>query len=87
MMHGTAPIETVGHLPRSAIGRRLACIRVRMRRRRLDTALAQGADPWTSEELLVRASELTSLKAPEPLATSNGLTSVPCSPPPPKVSV
>jgi hypothetical protein len=48
-------------LPRSVAGRRLVSIRAHRRRRQLDAALAQGADPWSAPELMVRASRLGSL--------------------------
>jgi hypothetical protein len=48
-------------LPRSVAGRRLVSIRAYRRRRQLDAALAQGADPWSAPELMVRASRLGSL--------------------------
>ena len=54
MSHG------IGALPRGAVGWRLTQIRAILRRRRLDAALAQGADPWSAGELLVRAAQLGS---------------------------
>lgn len=48
-------------LPRSVAGRRLVRIRAYRRRRQLDAALAQGADPWSAPELMARASRLGSL--------------------------
>jgi hypothetical protein len=48
-------------LPCSAAARRLVNIRAYRRRRQLDAALAQGADPWSAPELMVRASRLGSL--------------------------
>jgi hypothetical protein len=53
-----APIDGVSLLPRSVAGRRLVSIRARRRRQQLDAALAQGADPWSTPELMVRASRL-----------------------------
>ncbi len=50
----------IGALPRGAVGWRLTRIRAVLRRRRLDAALAQGADPWSAGELLVRAAQLGS---------------------------
>ena len=38
----------IGPLPRGAAGWRLTRIRAALRRRRLDAALAQGADPWSA---------------------------------------
>ena len=43
------------------LGWRLARIRALVRRRRLDAALAHGADPWSAGELVVRAAQLGSL--------------------------
>ena len=48
-------------LPRRAVARRVARIRACLRHPRLDTALAQGADPWSTGELMVRAAQLASL--------------------------
>ena len=48
----------IGLLPRSAVGWRLTRIRAARRRRRLDAALAEGADPWSAGELMVRAARL-----------------------------
>jgi hypothetical protein len=42
-------------LPRSAVGWRLARARAALCRRRVDAALARGADPWSAGELMVRA--------------------------------
>jgi hypothetical protein len=53
-----APIDGVSLLPRSVAGRRLVSIRARRRRQQLDAVLAQGADPWSTPELTVRASRL-----------------------------
>jgi hypothetical protein len=50
----------IGALPRGAVGWRLARIRAARRRRRLDAALAEGADPWSAGELMVRAARLGS---------------------------
>ena len=55
MSRSLAPVEAIGYLPRTVVGRRLTRVRARLRRRRLDRALAQGADPWTDAELLVRS--------------------------------
>ena len=44
-----------------AVGRRLVRIRACLRRSRLDAALARGADPWSSGELMARAARLGSL--------------------------
>jgi hypothetical protein len=64
----------IGALPRSAVGRRLTRIRAFRRRHRLDAALAQGADPWSAGELMVRAAQLGSLAERQKLAA--GLVSL-----------
>ena len=56
-----APSMTVARLPRNWTGWWRAGIRARLRRRQLDDALARGADPWSTAELMVRASRLSSL--------------------------
>ena len=53
-------IDEIGVLPRTALGWRVAHIRAVVRRRRLDAALADGADPWSAGELVVRAAQLAS---------------------------
>jgi hypothetical protein len=50
----------VAALPRSAVGWKLARTRAALRRRRVDAALAQGADPWSAGELMARAARLGS---------------------------
>lgn len=50
----------VSSLPRGAVGRGSARMRAGVRRRQLDAALAQGADPWSAGDLLVRAARLGS---------------------------
>jgi hypothetical protein len=50
----------VASLPRGRVAWRAAGVRARLRRRKLDEALAGGAEPWTSSELVARARELTS---------------------------
>ena len=60
-MSHAASIAGIAPLPRSVAGRRLIGIRAHRRRRQLDAALAQGADPWSAPELMVRASRLGSL--------------------------
>jgi hypothetical protein len=64
----------VGTLPSSVPGWRLARIRALVRRRRLDAALADGADPWSEGELVVRAAQLGSLAERRKVAA--GLTSL-----------
>lgn len=68
MSHG------VGAVPSSVPGWRLARIRALVRRRRLDAALADGADPWSEGELVVRAAQLGSLAERRKVAA--GLTSL-----------
>ena len=60
MSHEPLP-AALNPLPRRAVARRLARIRAGLRHPRLDTALAQGADPWSTGELMVRAAQLGSL--------------------------
>lgn len=55
-------------LPRDAVARRLARIRAGLRHPRLDLALAQGADPWSTGELMARAAQLASLSYRRKLA-------------------
>lgn len=52
--------EGIGALPQGVLGWRLAHVRALVRRRRLDAALARGADPWSAGELVVRAAQLAS---------------------------
>jgi len=59
-MDATSPPNGVARVRRGLIGRGLSVVRVRLRRRRLDAALALGVDPWSTAELVVRASWLTS---------------------------
>jgi hypothetical protein len=63
-----APSMTIARLPQNWTGWRRAGIRARVRRFRLDTALAHGANPWSTPELLVRASRLSSLSERRTLA-------------------
>jgi hypothetical protein len=63
-MHAIAP------LPRRAVARRAAGLRAWLRQDQLDEALADGADPWTSGELMIRAAELTSPTTRHKLASS-----------------
>jgi hypothetical protein len=63
-----APAMTVARLPQNWMGWRRAGIRARMWRFRLDTALAHGANPWSTPELLIRASRLSSLSERRTLA-------------------
>jgi hypothetical protein len=52
--------HAVASLPRRRVAWRAARIRARLRRRKLDEALAGGVDPWTSSELVARATQVTS---------------------------
>jgi hypothetical protein len=60
-MSHVASLTGVSGVPRSWAGRRRARIHVRLRRFQLDRALAQGVDPWSAAELMLRASRLGSL--------------------------
>jgi hypothetical protein len=60
--------------PSGAVGRRLVRMRACLRRARLDAALAQGADPWSSGELMARAARLGSL--PEREGVASGLVAL-----------
>jgi hypothetical protein len=64
----------IGALPRGAVGWGLARIRAALRRRRVDAALAQGADPWSAGELMVRATKLGSYAERRKIAA--GLTAL-----------
>jgi hypothetical protein len=50
----------IAALPQGAVGWRLARARAALCRRRVDAALAQGADPWSAGELMIRAARLGS---------------------------
>ena len=55
------PIQTgVGRLPNRRARRALVRFRAWLHQPELDAALADGADPWSSDELYVRALQLTS---------------------------
>ena len=73
MSHETIPCE-IGALPRGVGGWRRARIRALLRRHRLDAALAQGADPWSAGELMLRAGQLGSYAERRKVAA--GLTSL-----------
>jgi hypothetical protein len=60
MGHAASSAE-ISLLPRSVAGPQAVSFRAYRRRRQLDAALAQGADPWSAPELMVRASRLGSL--------------------------
>jgi hypothetical protein len=66
--------EGIGPLRRSALGRRLSGLRARLSVARLDLALAGGADPWSSTELMIRAARLGSLE--ERCAVAAGLVAL-----------
>jgi hypothetical protein len=67
-MSQVASMTRVSAMPRSWAGRRRAGMYVRRRRFQLDRALAQGADPWSAAELMIRASRLSSLSERRKLA-------------------
>jgi len=52
----------VGHLPQGPLGRWAARLRARVRAAELDAELADGADPWGSAPLLLRAQRIGSLE-------------------------
>jgi hypothetical protein len=52
--------DGVAPLPRRAVAWWAVRIRARLRRGKLEEALAGGVEPWASSALLVRAAELTS---------------------------
>jgi hypothetical protein len=56
-----AVIVAVARFPRRVLTRQATRLSVRLRRRRLDAALAGGADPWGAADLMLRASRLSSL--------------------------
>ena len=53
--------DAVPQLPRRRLGWWPARIAARLRRARLDAALAEGADPWAGGAVMVRAARLGSL--------------------------
>jgi hypothetical protein len=59
-----------GRFPNSALGRGLARVRARAQRAKLDAALADGQDPWSSGDIMSRAAELSSLSTRTRLAAS-----------------
>jgi hypothetical protein len=67
-MSHVASLAGASGVPRSWAGRRRAGIHVRLRRFQLDRALAQGVDPWSAAELMLRASRLGSLSERRKLA-------------------
>jgi hypothetical protein len=65
-----AVIVAVARFPRRHLGRQLVKLRARLRRRGLDAALAAGADPWSAADLMLRASQLSSLPARQATAAA-----------------
>ena len=60
-MSGTHAIEgTIGRLPSRRIARWWSALRAHASVGRLDAELANGADPWSSTELMLRAARLGS---------------------------
>jgi hypothetical protein len=59
--HPPAARAGVARLPRSAAARGVTRVRAWLHQLELDAALAAGADPWTDPQLLVRASQLSSV--------------------------
>jgi hypothetical protein len=53
-------VAAVARFPRRATTRQIVRLRARLGRRRLDAALAAGADPWSASELMLRAARLSS---------------------------
>jgi hypothetical protein len=66
----SAPVapDGIGEMPRSRLARYAHVLRARLRRRELVEALARGADPWASPELMHCAVELTAMPARRTLA-------------------
>ena len=54
-------IDVVANFPRRRPARQAVKLRATLRRQRLDAALAAGADPWSAAELMLRATQLSSL--------------------------
>ena len=69
-MRPASPSRVSGRLSHSALGRGLARVRARAQRAKLDAALADGQDPWSSVAIMRRAAELSSLSTRTRLATS-----------------
>jgi hypothetical protein len=63
-------IDVVARFPRRAPTRQVVKLRAALRRRRLDAALAAGADPWSAADLMLRASRLTSLTGRREIASA-----------------
>jgi hypothetical protein len=61
-MSGTHAIEgTIGRLQSRRIAQRWSAVRARASVGRLDAQLANGTDPWSSTELMLRAARLASM--------------------------
>jgi hypothetical protein len=65
-----SPSTGVARLPRGVLGRQLARVHAGLRHNKLDAALADGQDPWSSGVLMLRASALGSLSTRTRLAGS-----------------
>jgi hypothetical protein len=63
-------IAGVARVPRRALTRRAVGLWAHLRRRRLDAALAAGADPWSAADLMLRASRLSSLSERREIAAA-----------------
>jgi hypothetical protein len=59
--HPPATCAGVARLPRGAAARGVTRLRAWVHQLELDAALAAGADPWTDPQLLVRATQLSSV--------------------------
>jgi hypothetical protein len=64
----------IGPLQGSRLARRWSAVRARVAGSRLDMQLANGADPWSSRGLMLRAARMSSLAERRKLAS--GLTSL-----------
>jgi hypothetical protein len=63
-------IAAVARCPRHFLGRQAVRLRAHLRRGRLNAALAAGADPWGSADLMLRASQLSSLPRRQEVAAA-----------------
>jgi hypothetical protein len=63
-------IACVARFPRRALTRSVVRLWAHVRRRRLDAALAAGADPWSAADLMSRASRLSSLSGRQEIAAA-----------------
>jgi hypothetical protein len=64
----------IGPLQGSSLAQRWSVVRARVAAGRLDIELANGADPWSSRDLMLRAARLSSLAERRTLAA--GLTTL-----------